>query len=119
MGCDESDVVNSPFVSGWQLNEQRCAESSPGSRCYEVALGVSDHEGDRAASWRIYPPHTDGSEYILDGATAPTDPDDGGAFIDGFSIQAGDTPVSEVVLPVINNDEFWRCQVQCDPGAPG
>lgn len=118
-GCSVSDVVDGPFIDDWQLVERRCADPPRESQCYKVTLGVSNHTGENAASCRIYPQQLDGSEYFLDGSTAPTDPDHGVVFIDEFLIQAGDTPVFDVVLPAINADGFWRWQVDCDPGAPG
>lgn len=123
-GCGGvEDVVDGPFVHSWQLDERTCAEPVAEAGCYQLSLGVSSHDGSNAASCDIYPLGVDGAEYALSEAIA-SDLDALSVrhevvIIDEFSIQAGDEPVFEVILPIVTDEGFWRWQVTCDPGAPG
>lgn len=118
----EEDVVDGPFVGDWQMNEQACDEPTAGDECYRVTLEVAGIAGEREASCRIYPLDTDGVELALGANVPDVDPETAYhevAIIDSLSIDLGATPEFDVVLPVVDDESFWRWQVTCYPGAPG
>lgn len=108
-GCGASDAVDGPFIEDWQLDEQPCEQPIEGSLCYRLTLGVSDHSGENIAECRVYPSDSE----------SVAGPDPAVVLIDDIAIGAGDTPTFDVVLPVIDDEEFLRWLVVCDPGAPG
>ena len=102
------DVVDGPFIYSWDLTD-------------ELTLTVSNHPGTADASCVIYPYDNEGEEMRLDGI-ADLLPGDGyhEVFVSGpFSITGGETIVFDVDLPEVDDPDFWRWQVDCDPGAPG
>lgn len=122
-GCGEdSDIVDGPFISGSELQERACEEPTAGEVCYRLTLEVAGIAGEREASCRIYPHDTDGFELALDATVPDADPETAYhevVLIDHLSIDLGDTPNFDVVLPVVDDERFWRWLVSCDPGAPG
>ena len=108
-GCGADDVVEGPYVDGWDLTAS------------QLTITVFDHPGAAEASCVIYPLGNNGLEIPLDGVEDLL-PDTvyHEVFVTGpFTITGGDAIAFEVDLPEVDDPDFWRWQVVCDPGAPG
>ena len=109
VGCGADDIVEGPFVDGWDLTDD------------QLTLTIANHPGTAEASCVIYPLGRDGLEIPLDSvddllpetayhevyATGP------------FTITGGETVAFDVSLPSVNDPDFVRWLAVCDPGAPG
>ena len=106
--CGVDDAVDGPFIDSWQLDDQ-------------LTVTVFDHEGTAEASCVVIAYDRDGEDMaVVESDDLLPETAYHEVYVTGpFTITGGEVVTFDVDLPEIDNPDFWRWQVVCDPGALG